>query len=395
MLRAHKIKINPTPEQEQWLLRACGVARFAFNWGLAEWTRQYEAGEKPSAYTLQKQFNAIKKEQFPWVYDVSKTAVDTGFRNLDKAFKNFFRRCKNGDEKKGYPKFKSRKNKHQSFTLDGVRIKPSGYEVKIERLQTPVNMTQQLRLSGRVTSATVSTDGSQWFISFNVDITPPENYLHPKESVGIDLGIKTLATLSNGERFDNQKPLRSEIRKVKRLNRKLSRRQQGSGRWKAAKREQAKLHRQIANRRLDHSHKMTTEIAKTYRVVGMENLNVAGMIKNHKLSLSISDAAFGEIQRQTRYKTEWYGGEFVEIGRWFPSSKLCPACGAIKSDLKLSDRVFICECGFKKDRDWNAAENIETEALRIVAGMAISTLKTDVETDVRPVVWAAVNEAST
>lgn len=377
--RAHKIRLNPTPDQVQWLRQATGVSRFAFNWGLAEWQRQYEAGEQPSALALKKQFNAIKREQFPWVYTVTKCASDSGFRNLDKAFKNFFRRCKEGAAKKGYPNWKSRKHKRQSFTLDGIRVKPDGYFVKIEKLPTLVNMTEVLRFTGKITSATISTDGEHWFISFNVEMEKPEGYVHPQESVGIDLGIKTLAVLSDGVKFENQKLLRSELNKVKRLNRELSRRKKDSGRWKATKLKLARLHRKIANRRLDYIHKMTTEIAKTYRIVGMEDLNVAGMLRNHCLALSIADAGFGEINRQVAYKVNWFNGEFIQIGRWFPSSKLCSVCGAIKQDLTLSDRVYICECGNVKDRDFNASINIEHETLRLVAGMAFSTLKTDAE----------------
>jgi putative transposase len=382
------------PDQAQWLRQAVGVSRFAFNWALAEWKRRYETGEKSSAYALKKQFNAIRREQFPWTYTVTKCSVDSGFRNLDKAFKNFFRRCKQGVEKKGHPKFKSRKNKHQSFTLDGVRVKPDGYWVKLEKLATLVNMTEELRFVGKITSATISTDGEHWFISFNVEVEKPEGYQHPQESVGIDLGVKTLAVLSNGVQFENQKLLRSELNKVKRLNRELSRRKKDSNRWKATKLKLARLHRKIANRRLDYIHKMTTKIAQTYRIVGMEDLNIAGMLHNHKLALSIADAGFGEINRQMAYKVDWFNGELVKIGRFFPSSKLCSVCGAIKSDLTLSDRLYICECGNKKDRDWNAATNIENEALRIVAGMVISTLKTDVDGSVRPLA-AVPCEAST
>lgn len=392
MLRAHKIRINPTPEQEQWLLRACGTARFAYNWGLAEWQRQYESGEKPSAYALKKQFNAIRREQFSWSYSVSKCCVDTGFLRLDAAFKNFFRRCKNGHVKKGYPHFKSRKHSKQSYRIDGVRIKLDGHWIKIPRLDTKINMTETLRLSGEIKSVTISGDAGHWYAAINVELEPSEHE-HSQESVGIDLGIKTLAVLSDGKRFKNQKPLRSELRKLRHLNQELSRRQEGSGRWQRTKEKMAKLHRRIADRRLDYQHKMTTEIAKTYRVVGVEDLNVAGMLKNHCLALSIADAGFGEIRRQLGYKSEWYGGTLVEIDRFFPSSRLCRHCGCINSELTLADRIWICDCGTVLDRDRNAAINIETEALRIVAGVGSRTLKTRVESDLRPI--AASLAAST
>lgn len=373
--RAHKIRLNPTSEQGQYLRQACGVARFCFNWGLAEWKRQYEEGGKPSAYALKKQFNGIRREHFPWSYEVSKCAVDTGFRNLDTAFRNFFRRCKNGDAKRGYPNFKSKKRSKLSFRMDGARVKIDNHWLKLERLDTPINIAEALRFEGKIVSLTISEDAGHWYAAINVEVEPPD-YEHSQESVGLDLGIKTLVTLSDGKQFENQKLLRSELRKLKRLNRELSRRQQGSGRWQRTKKKLARLPRRIADRRLDYQHKMTTEIARTYRIVGVEDLNVAGMLRNHRLALSIADAGFGEIRRQLIYKAEWYGGELVEIGRFFPSSRLCPMCGIIKEDLTLSDCVYICECGYMADRDLHAALNIKTEALRTLAGVGSRTSKT-------------------
>jgi putative transposase len=214
MQRAHKIRLNPTPQQTEYLRKACGTARFAFNWGLAEWQKQYAAGEKPSAYTLKKQFNAIKREQFPWVLDVSKCAVDTGFRNLDAAFKSFFRRCKNGDTKKGYPNFKSKKRSKLSFRMDGTRVSVDGHWLKLERLDEPINMAEVLRFDGEIKSVTISEDAGHWYAAINVEIEPPE-HKHPQGSVGIDVGVKTLAVLSDGTRYENQVLLRSETEKVK------------------------------------------------------------------------------------------------------------------------------------------------------------------------------------
>jgi len=391
--RAHKIRLNPTSEQEQYLRQACGVVRFCFNWGLAEWKRQYEEGGKPSAYSLKKQFNGIRREQFPWSYEVSKCAVDTGFRNLDAAFKNFFRRCKNGETKKGYPNFKSKKRSRMSFRMDGSRVKLDGYWIKLEKMDEPINMTEVLRFDGKVRSATISKDGEHWYASVNVEIEPPEHE-HLRESVGVDLGVRTLAVLSDGQEFENQKLLRSELRRLKRLNRELARREEGSGRWNRTKQKLAKLHRRIANRRLDYLHKMTTEIASTYQVIGVEDLNVAGMLRNHRLALSIADAGFGEIRRQLAYKAEWYGGELVEIDRFFPSSKLCRFCGCINGDLTLADREWTCGCGAVLDRDQNAALNIERQALNILGrGGFTDQVKSGRGENVRPLA-AILDEAS-
>lgn len=378
MQRAHKIRLNPTPEQKQWLLQACGVARFAFNWGLAEWQKQYEAGGKPSAYGLKKQFNAIRREQFPWSLEVSKCAVDTGFRNLDIAFRNFFRRCKNGDTRKGYPNFKSKEHSRKSFRMDGTRVKTEDHRVKLEHLDAPINMAETLRFGENTASVTLSRDGEHWYISFTCEMKPPPHQ-HEEASVGVDVGLKTLAVLSNGTQYENQKLLRSDLRKVKRLSRALSRQQKHSGRWQRAKKKLTRLHQHIADKRLDYQHKMTTEIAETYQIIGAEDLNVAGMLRNHHLALSLSDAGFGEIQRQLRYKSEWFGGKLVEVDRFFPSSRLCPICGTIKDDLALSNRVFVCECGYTADRDLNAAQNIEQRALAILAGVGSRRGKTHVE----------------
>lgn len=383
--RAHKIRLNPNPEQKQYLLQCCGIARLCFNWGLGKWRDQYEASEKPSAYKLKKQFNAIKREEFPFVYDVDKCAQDTGFRNLNAAFANFFRRCKNGDAKKGYPHFKSRKHSKLSYRIDGYRVGLDGHWIRLPKLDEPINMAEALRFNGEVRSVTISEDAGHWYAAVNVEIELPE-HKHPQESVGIDLGVKTLAVLSDGQEFENQKLLRSELRKLKRLNRELSRRQEGSGRWKRTKTKLAKLHRRIANKRLDYQHKMTTEIASTYRIVGVEDLNVAGMLRNHCLALSISDAGFGEICRQLSYKSEWFGGELVQVDRFFPSSKLCRFCGCINGDLTLADRIWTCACGAVLDRDLNAALNIERQALKMVAEVGSQTPETRVESDARPTV---------
>lgn len=365
MKRAHKIRLNPTSEQEQYLRQACGVARFAFNWGLSEWKKQYEGGAKPSTYALKKQFNAVRREEFPWSLGVSKCAVDTGFRNLDAAFKNFFGRCKNGVTKKGYPNFKSKRRSKPSFRMDGTRVKVEGHWLKLEKLNEYINMAEILRFAGTVRSVAISEDIGRWYAAINVEVeVEPLEHEHSHESVGIDLGVVTLAVLSDGAEFENPKLLRSELCKVKRFNRELSRRQQGSGRWQHTKRKLAKLSRQVANRRLDYQHKMTTEIASKYQIIGVEGLNVAEMLKNHHIALSVADAGFGEIKRQLVYKSEQFGGELVEIDRFFPSSKLCQFCGCLNDDMTLADRKWTCSCGAVLERDLNAAINIKMEALK-------------------------------
>jgi putative transposase len=216
--------------------------------------------------------------------------------------------------------------------------------------------------------AVVSRLAGHWYVSIPVEMEKPRPEVFQKPVVGVDMGLKMLAVLSDGEQYENQVLLRSELIRLKRLNRRLSRREVGSSRWRQATRQLERFHARIANRRADSLHKMTTEIARKYAVVGLEDLNVAGMLQNHRLALSLSDAAFGEIRRQLAYKCEWFGGRMVTVNRFFPSTQLCGTCGAKNDALELSDRQWICPtCGMLNLRDPSAARNIELETLRILA----------------------------
>jgi putative transposase len=368
MIKAHKIRLNPTPEQEAYFRRAAGTARFVYNWGLARWIRLYEAGERPSIWQIKQEFNAIKGEQFPWVYEVAKDVAENAFFNLAKAFKNFFE-SHNGQrkgEKVGYPRFKSKKRSKLSFSLNNDKFKVDGHWLRVPKLGW-VNMAETLRFEGKILGATPSKQADWWYVSVHVEVEDSEPIDFLNESVGIDLGLKSLAVLSDGTEFENQELLRSELRKLKRLNRELSRRQPGSNRWRKTQRKLARLHKRIADRRNDTIHKMTTEIARSYRLIGIEDLNLKGMLKNRRLALSLSDAAMGEICRQLVYKSAWFGGQVVKVDRFFASSKTCSECGHVNHDLQLSDRRWTCQgCGTIHDRDWNASKNIEVEALRLV-----------------------------
>lgn len=367
MIRAHKIKLDPTPEQEAYLRKAAGVARFTYNWGLAEWERLYEAGQKPNAASLKKQFNAIKGEQFPFTGEVLRDASNTGFEKLGKAFKNFFDSATGKrSDKIGYPRFKSKKRSKQTFSMANDKFYVEGHDLYVPRLGM-VNMSEQLRFQGKIVAGVVSCVAGKWYVSITVEVEQPEPVKFAEESVGIDLGLKTLATLSDGVEFENQKLLRSELKRLRALSRGLSRKQQGSNRWWKQKQKLATFHQRIANRRSDVIHKMTTQIAKGYRIVGMEDLHVKGMIRNRKLALSVADAAMGEIGRQLAYKKQWFGGILQKVGRFYASSKTCNDCGHVNKDLKLSDRTWVCAgCGVVNQRDWNASKNIEDEALKLV-----------------------------
>jgi putative transposase len=365
MILAHKTRLNPTTEQEAYFRKAVGTVRFTYNWGLARWKSLYEAGETPSAFSLKKEFNALKYDEFPWVAEVSGRCTEYGFTCLGRAFANFFRRVKAGEKEPGYPRFKSRRNPQQSFYVANSEIQIDGNSVRIPRLGW-INMAEPLRFSGSIQSATISTSGHRWYISIAVQEVDRETAV-TGESVGIDLGIKDAAILSDGRVFENQKHLYSELRKLRRLNRELSRREKGSAGWRRTQTKLAQLHATIRNRRLDAIHKFTTAVTQEYGIIGVEKLNVKGMMQNGHLARAIGDVGMYEIKRQLEYKAKLYGAVVVEIGQWFPSSRQCSACGCKNTELTLADRQWTCAaCGCIHDRDVNAACNIRDEALRIL-----------------------------
>lgn len=362
IIKAHKIKLNPTSEQEAYFKCAAGCARLAYNWALAEWRREYEAGGKPSARELKKRFNEIKAEQFPFVKEVTKCATEQAFADLGVAFGNFFRRLKEG-KGFGYPKFKSRNRSTPSFYLANDKIKFQGHTVYIPKLGW-VNMAERLRFDGHVMGARVRCRAGQWWIAVAVEMEKPL----PEEksnTVGVDVGIKNLGVTSDGQVFENREYLRQSQIRLNGLNKSLSRKQLGSRNFEKAKIKVQRAHYRVACRRNDAIHKMTTELCRNYAVIGIEDLNVKGMVRNRRLSRALSDAALGEIHRQLNYKAEWFGAVIQPVDMFFPSSQLCSACGERATDLTLAERVWRCKaCGSHHDRDLNAAINIRNEALR-------------------------------
>lgn len=365
-MRVHKIRLNPTTEQELYFRRACGVARFAYNWALAQWKAEYEAGGKPSEMALRKKLNSTKAAEFPWMAEVTKCAPQQAIKNVGTAFQHFFRRCKTGG-KPGYPRFK-KKGIRDSFRADNGpkdadshAVEVSGRSIKLPRCGV-VRMREELRFSGRTLSATVSRQADGWYVSVLVDTQEKLSGLLDCGVVGVDLGIKTLATLSNGTVFPALKPHRMAHLRLARLSRSLLRKKKGSSNREKAKTKLARLHLRIANIRKDALHKLTTTLATRYSVIGIEDLHVAGMLKNHCLARSIADAGFGEFRRQLDYKAAMTGARVEVVGRFFPSSKTCSLCGTIHT-MTLSTRRMQCACGLDIDRDLNAAINIMRQAL--------------------------------
>lgn len=363
MILAHRLALDPTVTQAQQLARAAGVARFAFNWGLAEWQRQYAAGEKPSAYALKKRFNAVKRSAFPWASEVTKCAAESAFENLRTAFTNFFRRVKAG-RPPGYPKFKKR-GVHDAFGVANDKFRLEGRRVNLPKIGW-VRTREALRFAGKILGGTVSSEAGRWFLSVQVDCGDIEAVPHGGPVVGVDLGLKTFAMIHDGERgekIEAPKPLRANLRRLARAQRVQARRKPGSHRRAKARRRVARLHARVRNIRQDFLHKLTTRLAKTTRAVCVEDLCVRGMAR--RWGRAIADIGFFEFRRQLEYKARLHGSCCVVVDRFFPSSKTCAACGAIREALALSERVFRCEaCGAVADRDANAALNLRTLGLR-------------------------------
>ncbi len=350
---SHKIRLKPNNKQKTYFLKACGCSRLAYNWGLEQWKKEYEAGNKPSGFSIKKQFNAIKKEQFPFVYEVTKTACERAFTDLEQAFKRFFKK------QSRYPRFK-KKGRHDSFYISAQYIKVEGKKLWVSKIGW-VRMTEPLRFEGHILSVTISRTADMWLASFNIDIPDGpvcgENQVH--SAVGIDLGIEKLATLSDGTVFENIRTTKKHEKRLRWLNKSLARKQKGSNNWKKAKVKLSKLHYKIRCIRQDYIHKMTSWIANNYSDVCIEDLNASGMMKNRHLSKSIADVSFHEIRRQLEYKAI----RVHIVDRFFPSTKLCMNCGQLH-DMPLHKRTFTCDCGVGPiDRDLHAAQNILRQGL--------------------------------
>ena len=363
--RAYKTELDLNDLQVTACKQHAGAARWAYNWGLQVKQERYRASTKSlTAIALHRELNAMKKTAVPWMYQVSKCAPQEALWNLDAAFTHFFRRCalkKQGKwkGKLGYPQFKTKKKGLGSFRLTG-RIVVSEKAIVLPRLgRLRLKEREYLPTAGvQILSATVSEQAGHWYVSVQVEEeqTVPEN---TGPVVGIDLGVKTLATLSDGEVIPNPRHLKRRLKKLKRLQRVVSRRTKGGKNRKKAVRKLAKLHRRIKHQRRNTLHQVTTRLAKTTSVLVIEDLNVSGMLQNHHLAQAIGDVGFPEFKRQLLYKASWYGSRVILADRWEPSSKRCSSCGWLDEELTLSTRTFACQqCGWVIDRDLNAAINL-------------------------------------
>lgn len=367
MIKAFKYRLLPTPEQEATLVRWMSMCRFVYNLGLETKKRAWEQRVNLGSYELMRQLTDLKNSECQWLKDCSAQTLESAIANLDEAYKRFYK----GN---GFPKFKKRSGRQSITFRRDSRI--AGGKIFLTKIGG-IDFIQHRRIGiGQIRACTVSkTPSGAFFISIAVkdeNVIPEKRPVIPETTTGIDLGIKTFATLSDGQTFDNPKYLHRQLKRLRVEQRTMRRRlkigvkiQDQSKGYHKQKLVVAKLHEKIANQRNDFLHKVSTAIIKQYDTVCLEDLNIAGMMKNGSLAKAISDVSWYEFTRLLEYKAEWYGKNIVRIGRFQPSSKTCSCCGHVLAELDLSVREWACvECGSRHDRDLNAANNIKNFGLK-------------------------------
>ncbi|MEU1836797.1 IS607 family element RNA-guided endonuclease TnpB [Micromonospora chersina] len=393
--QAYQFALDLTPSQERALFSHAGAARVAYNWALARVRaiidqraaeRTYGIAEVDltpmlswSLPALRKAWNQVKGHVAPWWTECSKEAFNTGLDAVARALKNWSasNTGKRAGQRVGLPRYKSRRRSVPSvrFTTGTIRVESDRKHVVLPRLGRLKTHESTRKLARRldagtlrILSATVRRTGGRWYVAFCVEgERGPQAPKRPSAVVGVDVGIRHLAVLSTGELEPNPQHLAAASRRIRRLARRMSRRcgpdrrtgQRPSNRWDRIRKRVARVHARVANLRLDGIHKLTTRLAREYGTVVVEDLHVAGMLRNRHLARHVADAGFGDLRRQLAYKTVWNGGRLVVADRWYPSSKTCSACGTVKAKLALSERTYTCEnCGLVLDRDLNAARNL-------------------------------------
>jgi putative transposase len=377
VILAYRFALDPAPEQERALRSHAGAARFAWNWALARCKDRYDAeGKWYSGIELHRLWNAEKKQdpRLAWWSQNSKCAYQEAFRDLDRTLRDFVK-SKNGERsgrRLGFPRFKKRGKSRDSFRFGSGVMRCSGTTATLPRLGIIRTHESTRKLArrlddgtARILSATVSRAAQRWFVSFTCEVERaiPQRHARPGSAAGIDLGVRALLTGadSDGNVFtvDGPRPLRSSLRKLRRASREHSRKQKGSASRRKSTARLARIHARVANIRADALHKATSDLASRYETVVIEDLNVAGMTRNRRLARAVADQGFGAAARMLAYKTRWNGGQLIQAGRFYPSSKTCSGCGAVKAKLPLSQRTYACAaCGLVLDRDVNAAVNL-------------------------------------
>ena len=371
MEKAYKFRIYPNKTQEILIQKTFGCVRFVYNYFLDKRITAYKEDKITLTYNKYSKELTKLKQGLTWLKEPDKCSLQNALKHLDRAFQNFFNR-----ENVGYPKFKSKKNRHRSYktnfsnnniTFEGSKIKlPKIGKVRIRDKQIP---------QGRILNATVSqTPSGKYFVSICCTDVEKPDFIRTDKYVGIDLGIKDFVITSDGDKYSNPKYLKQSLNKLAKLQRELSRKTRGGSHWNKARIKVARLYERITNQRKDMLNKLSSELVRKYDVICIEDLQVSNMIKNHNLAQSISDASWSEFVRQLEYKSKWYGKELIKIDRFFPSSQTCNVCGYInKATKNLAVRAWICpNCNAKHDRDINASINILHEGMRTVGTTGIA-----------------------
>jgi putative transposase len=362
MLKSYKYKLKPNEEQIVLLEKHFGSIRFVYNHFLNERKREYETNRQSINYLdNSKSLTELKKqEEFSWLNEINSQSLQSSLKHLDDAYNGFFKK------RAKFPKFKSRKSKN-SFKVPQF-VKLENGKLNIPKFKEPIDLILSRKFDGKIKSCVISkTPTNEYFVSILVET---EHIKLPKtgKSVGIDLGIKDFVITSEGYKYKNNRYTKKYQTLLKRAQQHLSRKIKGSNRYELQRLKVAKLHKKITNSRLDNLHKVSTELIRKYDTIVLEDLNIKGMIKNHKLSKHIADASWSKFIELLTYKAEWNDKEIVKIDRFFPSSKTCSCCGYINQNLKLDMREWTCpSCKTKLDRDLNASKNILKEGYKIIS----------------------------
>ena len=373
-LKAYKFRIYPTEEQEIFFAKTFGCVRKVYNLMLNDRKKAYEEVKNDPSKKMTFPTPAKYKKEFPFLKEVDSLALANAQLHLDKAYKNFFR-----DKSVGFPRFKSKKNPVQSYTTNnqnGTVALIDNKFIKVPKLKSLIRIKLHRQLKGRIKSATISRHASgKYYISLlckeEINELPKTN-----SAIGIDLGITDFAILSDGQKIDNNRFTSKMEKKLKREQRKLSKRAllaknkgiplSEAKNYQKQKRKVARLHEKVMNQRTDFLNKLSTEIIKNHDIICIEDLNVKGMLRNHKLARSISDVSWSSFVAKLQYKADWYGREIIKVDTWFPSSQICSECGHKDGKKSLDIREWTCPiCHTHHDRDINASINILTEGLRI------------------------------